>query len=76
MDDSSDFWKKYKSVSKNRLPKSTVDDNISPSEWKNHFDSLHAENRDQTIPNFVEKQPSKSLNKIIKMKELENFIKK
>ena len=76
MDDSSDFWKKYKNFSENRLPKSTFDDNISPSEWKNHFENLHTEKRDQTIPNFVEKQPSKSLNKIFKMKELENVIKK
>ena len=76
LDDSGEFWKKYKYFSENKMPNSSVDDNITSSKWKNHFETLHTENRNQNIPSFVENKPTKSLNKQFKMKELVAVISK
>ena len=74
--DNEELWKQFKNFSENRMPKSTVSEKISTHDWKNHFQKLHSENRDQAIPLIAENNPSKSLNKPFKMKELLSVIKK
>ena len=71
-----ELWKQFKNFSENRMPKSTVSEKISAENWKNHFQNLHSETRDQSIPLIAENNPAKSLNKPFKMKELLLVIKK
>jgi hypothetical protein len=73
--DNEELWKQFKNFSENRMPKSTVSEKISAQNWKNHFQKLHSETRDQP-PFIAENNPSKSLNKPFKMKELISVIKK
>ena len=68
--DNEELWKQFKSFSENRMPKSTVSEKISAQDWKNHFQKLHSETRDQSSPLIAENNPSKCLNNPFKTKEL------
>ena len=70
LSDNEELWKQFKNFSENRMPKSTVSEKISAQHCKNHFQKLHSETRVQSIPLIAENNPSKSLNKPFKMKEL------
>ena len=50
LSDNEELWKKFKNFSENRMPKSTVSEQVSAKNWKNHFEKLHSETRDQSIP--------------------------
>ena len=76
LSDNEELWKQFKNFSENRMPKITVSEKISAKNWKNHFEKLHSETREQSIPLIEENKPSKSLKKPFKMKELLSVIKK
>ena len=76
VNDNEELWKQFKHFSENRMPKCTASEKISAQNWKNHFQNLHSETRHRSIPLIAENNPSKSLNKPFKMKELLLFIKK
>ena len=63
MHDSEKMWKEFRKFSETRAPRSTIDEKISASEWKTHFETLHSENREQVVPVIVENRPTKTLNK-------------
>ena len=74
--DSENLWKKFKTFSECRVPKSTVTEKITADEWKNHFQKLHTESREQKVPLIAENSPTESLNKPFSMEELSKVIKK
>ena len=74
--DNEELWKQFKHFNENRMTKCTASEKISAQNWKNHFQNLYSETRDQSIPLIAENNPSKSLNKPCKMKELLLVIKK
>ena len=73
--DNEELWKQFKNFREPNA-KNTVSEKISAHDWKNHFQKLHSENRDQAISLIAENNPSESLNKPYKMKELFSVIKK
>ena len=42
--DSEKMWKEFHKFSEIRAPRSTIDEKISASEWKTHYETLHSEN--------------------------------
>ena len=76
LSDNEEPWKQFKNFSENRMPKSTVSEKISAQNWKNHFQKLHSETRENlgSIPLIAENKPSKSLNKPVEIKELLSVI--
>ncbi len=53
--DNDELWKQFKSFSESRMANSTVTERISAQSWKNHFENLHSESREQAIRRMAEK---------------------